>query len=224
VGFAALLGQAGRKAPVLAVARSLPAGHVLVAGDLRKVELGVDDAAGHVVPAADAGSVVGQVAAVPLAAGSLLAPGQVGESSQYPPAVRAQVSFAVEAGAVPAGLVAGQRAAVLAGSPDAAGAPKDGAEVKDDPLVGVVTDVTAGEGESAPVVVTLLVDTAAARRAASRPLGAYSAEVLGFRFAPASSLPDEAGRQDRSASDCSRDHDVVRLTGWLQVTHFQAAD
>jgi hypothetical protein len=63
-------------------------------------------------------------------------------------------------------LVAGQRAAVLAGSPDAAGAPKDGAEVKEDPLVGVVTDVTAGEGESAPSVVTMLVDTAAARRAA----------------------------------------------------------
>lgn len=77
------------------------------------------------------------------------------------------MSFAVEPGAVPAGLVAGQRVAVVTGSGAADGAAAaGGTDYKDSPLVGVVTDVAATEGESVPTVVTLLVDTGAARRAA----------------------------------------------------------
>ncbi|WP_431953445.1 SAF domain-containing protein [Actinacidiphila sp. bgisy167] len=163
VGFAALLGQAGRKTPVLVVVRPVPAGQVLAQSDLRKVELGVADAAGHVVPAAQAASVVGKVATVPLVAGSLLAPEQVGESSEYPPQGRSRVSFAVGAGDLPAGVTVGQRVAVLPGRFDAEGGA--GSADAEEPLVGVVTDAIPGEGASEPTVLSMLVDTAAARRA-----------------------------------------------------------
>jgi hypothetical protein len=162
VAFAVVVGRAGRKTGVLEVARPVGAGQVLRRGDVREAEVGVD-AVGGLVPAGEAGSVVGRVAVVPLVAGSLLAPGEVGASSGFPPAGSSLVSFAVEAGGVPEGLTAGERVAVFPGADD------DGASGSDDepdPVVGVVTGVGAGDGEDGGRVVTVLVETGAVRRAA----------------------------------------------------------
>jgi hypothetical protein len=168
--FTTLFAHVGRKIPVLAVARPVPAGAVVTAGDLREVRLGAGDVAGHVVPAADQDAVVGKAAVVPLVAGELLAPQEVGSRAAYPPAGKAQVSFAVDAGGVPAGLAAGQRVAVLPGAPAATAGEQTGDQAQGSPgtpLVGTVTDVTTGDQNSAPSVVTVLVDTAAASRAAT---------------------------------------------------------
>lgn len=170
VGFAALLAHAGRRVPVLVVTRPVSAGSVVAAGDLRQVRLGVGDAAGHVVPAADEEGVVGRTAVVPLVAGELLAPQEVGSRAGYPPTGKAEVPFAVEAGGVPAGLAAGQRVAVLPGTPAAMTGEQSSDQAQGGsgaPLVGTVTDVAAGDQSSATTVVTVLVDTAAATRAAA---------------------------------------------------------
>ncbi len=165
VGFAVVLAQAGRKVPVLAVARPVPAGAVLAAADLRQVRLGVDDAGAQVVRAAQEDAVVGKTAVVPLVPGSLLSPQQVGGRVAYPPAGKARVAFAVEPGGLPAGVEAGQRVAVFPGAQAGGGAEQPGQEATS-ALVGTVTDVAEGDRESAPSVVTVLVDTAAAVRAA----------------------------------------------------------
>ncbi len=169
VGFTAVLAHVGRRVPVLAVARSLPAGAVIRAEDLREVRLGVDGPAEYVVRAADEDAVVGKTAVVPLVAGALLTPQEVGNRAGYPPTGKAQVSFAVESGGLPAGLSAGQRVAVFPGAPSAAPAEQSGDASKDNSgvgLVGTVTDVAAPDHDSAASAVTVLVDTAAAGRAA----------------------------------------------------------
>ncbi len=168
VAFAALLAHAGRKVPVLVVARPVPVGAVVTSGDLRELELGVDDAVGHVVPTADVGVVVGRTAVVPLVAGAVLAPQDVGTGPAFPPVGQAQVSFAVEPGGLPAGVGAGQRVAVLSGVSGDTVTGQSGEQAQTapvTPLVGTVTDVAAGVQDSGAVV-TLLVDTAAAERAA----------------------------------------------------------
>ena len=163
-GFTAVVAQAGHKIPVLAMVRSVPAGAVVTAGDLREVRLGVGDAAGYVVPAAEKDQVVGETATVPLVAGALLAPHQVGTRAGYPPVGKAQVAFAVPPGGLPAGLSAGQRVAVVPAATEQSGdAGKDEPDVA---LVATVTDVAAADRDDAGTVVTVLIDTAAAGRAA----------------------------------------------------------
>jgi hypothetical protein len=97
--FVVLTPAGSRSSPVLALARGVPAGDRLSASDLKVVSLQLPrDLA--VIRAADVSSVVGQVAEVDLAAGELLAPGQVGaplgsmsevglvlKPGQYPPGV-----------------------------------------------------------------------------------------------------------------------------------------
>jgi hypothetical protein len=167
VAFVALLAHAGRKVPVLVVARPVAVGAVVTPGDVREVQLGVDDAAGHVVPVADADAVVGRTAVVPLVAGALLAPQDVGAGAAFPPVGQAQVSFAVEPGGLPAGLAAGRRVAVLPGPNEETAAGRSGDQGSggaDAPVVGMVTDVVS-EDQGSGAVVTVLVDTAAAGRA-----------------------------------------------------------
>ncbi|MDI5974034.1 SAF domain-containing protein [Streptomyces sp. SL13] len=163
VSFAAELAHAGHKTPVLAVGRSLPAGAVVTSADVREVWLGVAEAGDHVVPLSDEDAVVGKTAVVPLVAGELLAPQEFGERAVYPPQGKAQVSFSVEPGGVPGGLGPGERVAVLPGA-------STGDQAQDDhafSVVGTVTDVVAMDQESEAAVVTVLVDTAASRRAAA---------------------------------------------------------
>ncbi|WP_230423302.1 SAF domain-containing protein [Streptomyces radicis] len=160
VGFAAVVAVAGERDPVLAVVRDLPAGHVIEAGDLREVRVAADDA---VVPAGRAESVVGRMTAVPLVAGSLLAPGQVGPEGSYPPRGRSEVSFAVASGDAPP-LERGQRVAVFAG-PSAAGLPGAGEEAFA-PVVGTVTGVREGDSAGQPFTLTMLIESVGAERAA----------------------------------------------------------
>ncbi|MEV7523748.1 SAF domain-containing protein [Streptomyces sp. NPDC091371] len=153
--------SAGQRGQVLVLARDVPAGQVLGLGDLRVVAVAAD---AGVVPFAERDSVLGRKAKVPLVAGSLLAPGQVGTDASFPPKGLSQVALAVEAGGAPPDLTPGERVAVLPG-PVGAGAVASTEEEAASPVAGTVTGVRAPESAGGPRVVTVLVETGAARRA-----------------------------------------------------------
>ncbi|MFC9736602.1 SAF domain-containing protein [Streptomyces noursei] len=152
----------GERDRVLALAHDVPVGQVLKPADLRAVEVAAD---AGVVPAANRGTVLGRRATVPLVAGALLAPGQVGTRAGFPPRGSSQVALAVEQGGAPPDLSQGERVAVLPG-------PADGGEARGDEeaptsgVMGTVTGVRAPESAGGPRVITMLVETAAAPRVA----------------------------------------------------------
>lgn len=169
VGFTLIAQAVGERDEVLIVARDVQAGHVLKPGDLRVVEMAGERG---LVPVADRGTVLGRRARVPLVAGSLLARRQVGKDADFPPTGFSQVALAVEPGGAPPELSRGERVAVLPG-PVSAGAGAGSGEVKGDgkqqpvsAVAGTVTGVRAPESVGGPRVVTVLVETGAARRAA----------------------------------------------------------
>ncbi|MFC7305129.1 SAF domain-containing protein [Streptomyces monticola] len=150
---------------MLTVVRPVAAGEVIEDLDVSAVRLGVDDAA-QVVPEGRRDAVVGRRAVVPLLAGQLLAPGQVGEGAQFPPEGRSLVVVGVEEGMVPAGLAAGQRVAVVPGTGPGGRAGGDQEVKEPDPVLGVVFAVRRPQSASGKGAVTVLVDAAAVRRAA----------------------------------------------------------
>ncbi|GAU71112.1 hypothetical protein SSP35_27_00330 [Streptomyces sp. NBRC 110611] len=166
VGFTLALQVFGERAQVLVLARDVPVGQMLKPGDLRTVQVAAETG---VVPVADRGTVLGRRARVPLVAGALLAPGQVGTSAGFPPKGLSQVAFAVEQGGAPPDLAQGEHVAVLSGPAGTDAGPVEGAageEAEDSSVVGTVMAVRAPESVGGPRVVTMLVETAAARRAA----------------------------------------------------------
>ncbi|WP_308297027.1 MULTISPECIES: SAF domain-containing protein [unclassified Streptomyces] len=165
VGFTLIATELGGRTDVLVLARDVPAGHVLTAGDLRSVEVAAE---AGVVPVADRARVLGRQARVPLVAGSLLAVGHIGERADFPPPGWSQVSLAVETGGAPPELARGERVAVLPGlSSDGGSAEKDAEGKAPAAVVGTVTGVKAPESASGVRVVTVLVETGAVRRAAA---------------------------------------------------------
>ncbi|WP_234384679.1 SAF domain-containing protein [Streptomyces sp. MMG1121] len=161
VGFTLVAQTMGERAQVLVLARDVPAGQVLKPGDLRVVKVAAETG---VVPVTDRARVLGRQARVPLVAGSLLAPGQVGLSAVFPPKGFSQVALAVEPGGAPPDLARGERVAVL---PGPAGTALTGDEEQAASTVaGTVTGVREPESAGGPRVVSVLVETAAARRAA----------------------------------------------------------
>jgi len=97
---------------VLAVARPVTAGAVIVDADLTVVRI-VPDPALPVVPASDRSTVVGQVAAVPLTPGSLLTTAQLGPTADPPPG-QSVIAVGVKTGRAPvAALAAGAAVLVL---------------------------------------------------------------------------------------------------------------
>lgn len=164
-GVAWTVGSAGKREPVLSVVRPVAAGEVIEARDVGVVRLGVDDAT-QIVPARERAAVVGRRAVVPLLAGQLLAPGQVGDAAEFPPQGRALVVVGVEAGMLPVGLAAGQRIAVVPGIAPGGRAGSETESKTPDPVLGVVSAVNGPESASGKGAVTVLVDAAAVRRAA----------------------------------------------------------
>jgi hypothetical protein len=96
---------------VLALARPVAAGNVLTRDDLRTIKVSADTGAG-LVAARDMSRIVGRTAAVPLVAGSLLAPGHLGSASGLDIG-QAAVGLLLEPGRFPPGLRAGDRVAVV---------------------------------------------------------------------------------------------------------------
>ncbi|MFC0531354.1 SAF domain-containing protein [Phytohabitans kaempferiae] len=165
VGFAVagavLAGRIDARIPMLALARAVPAGQVLTDGDLRVVQVATD-AALDAISDDDRATAVGQPAAVPLAAGTLLSRAHLG-AGQWPPAGQAIVAALLKPGAAPPGLTAGSQVLPLVAATDAADLP----QVTPPAAPAVVVSVQAAADQSGDTVVSLLLPVADAARVAA---------------------------------------------------------
>lgn len=156
---AALYQRADRHVPVVMVTVNVPAGAVITAGDLSTTSVAVPPGV-RVIPAAQLSQVSGQVAAVALRAGTLLAPSEL--TTAQPPAPGQQlVPIAVKPSTLPAsGLFPGDRVLIVAtpgdqGEPGAAGTQPLAA-----PVPAVVAAVDTATGSDGLDVIDLLVRAA----------------------------------------------------------------
>jgi hypothetical protein len=172
LGFAYAAVRLGDRVQVLAVIRPVAAGQAIAAADLTAVSA-AENPQVPLVRAADAESIVGRTAVVPLLPGTLLTPSLLGEAA-FPPSGKVTASVAVKPGQYPQGLAAGARVHVYVsmsapgqsggdGKPETATTPAR----LDAAVLGV--DL-AGDGQGATVV-TLLLDNSDAGRLAAAPAG-----------------------------------------------------
>ncbi len=110
LAFAATSLQVGGRTGVLELRTSLPAGAVISAADLQVAQVSAPGVA--VLPATEQAGVVGRSAAVPLVAGSLLTPADLGPASALP-AGTAEVAVALKPGGFPPGLAPGDHVLVV---------------------------------------------------------------------------------------------------------------
>jgi len=164
--------------PVLALARSVPAGHVLTSGDLQVVNVAADSNLA-LIPASSESSVLGQPAALPLVAGSLLTTAEVG-TDRMPPAGWAVVGVALKAGQYPPEVAPGDRVMIVTTAGTGGGTAPTGTAP---PTAATVVRVhVAPVDSSAATVVSLQVpeaDSAAVAAAASN--GAVSLVLVSGR-------------------------------------------
>jgi hypothetical protein len=117
LGASWLVGAAGDRITVVALARDVPYGTVLTREDLTLTDVAVD-AGVRVVPADDVGAIVGQFSASDLVAGSLLASGQV--TGALPPGEGEElIGLSVPANRVPAGGLRARDRLLLVDTPSA---------------------------------------------------------------------------------------------------------
>jgi hypothetical protein len=150
---------------VLVMARPVPAGHIITSPDLRVATV-VPDAGVRLVAASQADTVVGRTAAVPLVAGALLSPDQVGPAA-WPAAGEAVVALPLKPGRIPAGIAPGARVRVLtvASTEGSTGTSAAGGQAG---VVATVVEVSREQVDaSGTVVVSLLLRAADAGVAAA---------------------------------------------------------
>jgi hypothetical protein len=144
---------------VLATARPVAAGQVIASADLKIANVAPDPRV-RLVTAAQASSIVGRTAAVPLVAGALLSPDQIGPSA-WPEPGEAVVALPVKPGRIPAGTAPGARVQVLAIRTDAASPISPGG------TPATVVQVAGDLDLSGTVVVSLLIDASEAAAVAA---------------------------------------------------------
>jgi Flp pilus assembly protein CpaB len=105
---------------VLAASHSLPAGHILQAGDLRVVDVSTDGGLALVL-ASDEGSLIGRPLGVPIAAGAPLTSSELGSVSAAGPG-EAVVGVLCKAGQYPPSLAPGDRVELVDSGGAVAGA------------------------------------------------------------------------------------------------------
>src|SRR3954454_375073 len=140
---------------VLAVVHPVAAGQVITSNDLRTVRVSAGGVA--TISETERSSVVGHIAAVPLAPGSLLVRSQLGSAASIPSG-QAVVGVALKDGQFPAGLRAGDRVFLVdTGSGRAAAG--DGAPVRllSDQLAGTVVSVADPQAASGVTAVSVQV-------------------------------------------------------------------
>lgn len=169
-----LYSSAGDRHTVIAVRRDVAAGKTITIGDLKEVSISAD-ASVSTMPAADAERVIGEVAAVPLAAGSLLTSNQVGAAPELA-AGEAMVGAVLKAGQYPSGLQIGSTVGIV-------DVPTINATGVSEPVrlgTGRVSDITESSNDGTTVVVSLIVaDTTAESVASAGAAGRLSLVVQG---------------------------------------------
>lgn len=185
LGTASAVSSAGHRAPVLVLARDVPEGAILTAGDLTTVDVAASGLAS--IPAGAAASVVGQRAAVPLLAGSVLTRSALTSGPALLPG-QDVVGLSLRAGQLPAeGLSVGDHVSVVltaaagqstaaAGSADGAASP--GSVLVPDAVVYATSAPGAASGSSAAEDVSLVVPTTLAGPLAAAGVAGQVALVL----------------------------------------------
>lgn len=157
------------RVPVLAAARAVNAGQTLTTADVAVVRVAAE-AGVATVPASQLSSVVGRTAAVPLVAGSLLAPDELGAAA-WPPSGQAVIAVPVKAGHAPSGLGAGTQVLVLvvpAGPAGAGAAPSAGSgQGQVVQALATVVSIEQAADQSGTTVASLLLTTPNATRVVS---------------------------------------------------------
>lgn len=163
--FALVYLHADSRVQVLAVTRAVAAGQTIAVADLRVVRV-VPDAGIKLVAASRVSQVIGAKAAVPLAAGSLLAESQLGPAA-WPPSGQAAVAIPVKAGRLASGVTPGVRVLLVPVAAEGETPPALAGSSQLGPVKATVVRVAATDGSGA-LVVSLLV----ARKDAARVAGA----------------------------------------------------
>jgi hypothetical protein len=161
----------------LAVARSVAAGQVIAEADLSVVRV-ANSSDLQLLPAGQRSEVAGRTAAVPLAAGSLLTAGQLGETA-WPPAGQAVIAVPVKPGRAPAALTAGTRVVVLVSQSTAQTAASNGGAGAAKRATATVVSAVEGGDQAGGQLVTLLLDVRQAETVA-----ATSGEVALVQLGP----------------------------------------
>ncbi|WP_370380682.1 hypothetical protein [Catenulispora sp. GAS73] len=152
---------------VLVVMKPVAVGQVITVADLGTAPVtlarGVD-----VIPTAQASSVIGRPAALPLAAGALLGDADVGPAV-FPPAGQAVAAVALKAGMYPLRLVAGDKVQVVLPpqQPALAGPAPATQAAPPQPLVATVTAIGRPDTQGATVANLLMDSDGAAKVAAA---------------------------------------------------------
>jgi hypothetical protein len=162
---------------VLVVMKPVAVGQVITVADLGTAPItlarGVD-----VIPAAQASSVIGRPAALPLAAGALLGGADVGPAV-FPPAGQAVAAVALKAGMYPLRLVAGDKVQVVLPPQQPALAAPAASAAPGQPLVATVTAVGRPDPQGATVANLLMdADGAAKVAAASSSMSGVAVTLL----------------------------------------------
>jgi hypothetical protein len=158
------------RVPVLAAARAISAGQTVTAADVMTVKVAVEVGVAT-VPASQLSTVVGQVAAVPLVAGTLLSAAQFA-GAVWPGSGEAVIAVPVKPGRLPSGLPAGARVTVLVvptGTPGGVTGTGggQGGQPQVEKATATVVSVEAAADQSGTTVVTLVLSAADATRIAS---------------------------------------------------------
>ncbi|WP_228714290.1 MULTISPECIES: SAF domain-containing protein [Pseudonocardiaceae] len=158
------------RVPMLALARPVTVGHVLTQADVRTVAVSAAPGVA-LIPAEQAGSVVGRPMAMSLGAGALLTPDAVG-AAVLPAAGRAVVAVGVKPGQFPPEIATGTPVTVVVTAASATGA-STGSAQGDGPGTSWTATVVgvAAAGTDQTTVVSLDLDTAGASQLAQVPAG-----------------------------------------------------
>lgn len=173
--FGALHLRLDRRVAVLAVAQPVTAGEVIHDADLRVVRVSTGDLA--TVSADDRSSVVGHVAAVSLAPGSLVVRSELGSSSSLR-AGQAVVGAALKAGQLPGVLRPGDRVLVIDTTAATTGSSSTAPATARSSVEGVVAAVSEAPDAPGVTVVSLTVDAADAPAIATAAAAGHVSLVL----------------------------------------------
>jgi hypothetical protein len=158
------------RVPVLAAAHAISAGQTLSAADVTTVKVAADQGVAT-LPAAQLSTVVGQVATLPLAAGTLLSPAQFA-GPVWPGPGEAVIAVPVKPGRMPSGLPAGAHVTVLVvptatpGGVAGTGAGQSG-QGQVQTATATVVSLEAASDQSGDTVVTLVLSAPDATRVAA---------------------------------------------------------
>lgn len=175
VAFVAVMASVDERETVWVTTTDINAGHTITAAEVAAVQVAADDTAGLI---AAKGTFTAQIAALPLAAGTLLTGHMLADAAAYPPAGRAVVSLALKPGQIPIGTQPGQAVAVYlpgATAPssskhDDASSADDGAAATAVSVAGIVTGVETGD--TADTVVSMECATADVAKLAAADVAA----------------------------------------------------